>query len=245
MKKVSLVFLGGILLASLLAFSQDTSTPPDTQEQPPTITAVVNGEQITTDTLEAATSISQIFQILFSQLPQAFGQTLLSTPEGTAFLDRYQRDVLDQIIDSRIMVQQAVALDMKADESQVADQVQSRLDQIMQENQMTIDQIDAALKQQGSSLDDYKTRLAQSIREQLMVQALQESVTADVTVDDDEVQEYYDAYEADYTNDDGTVKPLSEVSASIHDSLLKTAQGERWNAWFKDAKDSSEITILF
>ena len=209
MKKVSLVFLGGILLASLLAFSQDTSTPPDTQGQPPTITAVVNGEQITTDTLEAATSISQIFQILFSQLPQAFGQTLLSTPEGTAFLDRYQRDVLDQIIDSRIMVQQAVALDMKADESQVADQVQSRLDQIMQENQMTIDQIDAALKQQGSSLDDYKTRLAQSIREQLMVQALQESVTADVTVDDDEVQEYYDAYEADYTNDDGTVKPLS------------------------------------
>lgn len=245
MKKVSLLLLVGLLLASLLVFAQETPTPADTQTQPSTVAATVNGEQITTATLEAATSISQIFQILFSQLPQAFGQSLLSTPEGTAFLDRYQRDVLDQIIDSRIMVQQAVALDMKADESQVADQVQSRLDQIMQQNQMTIDQIDAALKQQGSSLDDYKTRLALSIREQLMVQALQESVTADVTVSDDDVKEYYETHEADYTNDDGTVKPLSDVSGSIHDSLLKTAQADRWNAWFKDAKDSSEITILF
>ncbi|MEA3239243.1 MAG: SurA N-terminal domain-containing protein [Candidatus Bipolaricaulota bacterium] len=245
MKKVSLLLLVGLLLTSLLAFSQDTSTPADTQTQSSKTAATVNGEQITTATLENATGMSQIFQILFSQLPQAFGQSLLSTPEGKAFLDRYQRDVLDQIIDSRIMVQQAVALDMKADESQVADQVQSHLDQIMQQNQMTIDQIDAALVQQGSSLDDYKTRLALSIREQLMVQALQESVTADVTVSDDEVQEYYEAHQTDYTNDDGTVKPLSEVSASIHDNLLNAAQANRWNAWFKDAKDSSEITILF
>lgn len=243
MKKVSLVLLVGLLLTSLLAFSQ--GVPADTQSPSSTIAAVVNGEQITTATLEGAAGISQIFQTVFSQLPQAFGQTLLSTPEGTAFLDRYQRDVLDQIIDSRIMVQQAMALDMKADESKVADQVQSRLDQIMQQNQMTIDQIDAALVQQGSSLDDYKTRLARSIREQLMVQALQESVTADVTVSDDDVQAYYEAHQADYTNDDGTVKPLSDVSASIHDNLLKTARGDRWNAWFKDAKDSSEITILF
>ena len=245
MKKVSLLLLVGILLASLLVFAQETPTPADTQTQPSTIAATVNGEQITTATLEGAASISQIFQVVFSQLPQAFGQTLLSTPEGTAFLDRYERDILDQIIDSRIMVQQAVALGMKADESQVADQVQSRLDQIMQQNQMTIDQIDAALQQQGSTLDDYKTRLAQSIREQLMVQALQESVTADVTVSDGDVQAYYEAHQADYTNDDGTVKPLADVSESIKDTLLKTVQGNRWNTWFKEAKDSSEITILF
>ena len=245
MKKVSLLLLVGLLLTSLLALSQGASTPASTQTQSVKIAAVVNGEQITTATLEGAAGISQIFQTIFSNLPQAFGQTLLSTPEGTAFLDRYQRDVLNQIIDSRIMVQQAVALGVKADESKVADQVQSRLDQIMQQNNMTIDQIDAALVQQGSSLDDYKTRLAKSIREQLMVQALQESVTADVTVSDDDVQAYYDAHQADYTNDDGTVKPLADVSASISDNLLKTAQGDRWNAWFKEARDSSEITILF
>jgi len=244
-KKVSLLLLVGLLLTSLLALSQGTSTPADTQTPSSTIAATVNGEQITIATLENAAAISQIFQVVFSQLPQAFGQTLLSTPEGTAFLDRYQRDVLNQIIDSRIMVQQAVALGMEADESQVADNVQSRLDQIMQQNQMTVEQIDAALQQQGSSLEDYKTRLAQSIREQLMVQALQQSVIADVSVSDADVQAYYDAHQADYTNADGTIKPLSDVSANIHDNLLKNAQRDRWSQWFKDVKASADIQISF
>ena len=247
-KKASLLFLVGLTLTSLfalVALAQGESTPTSTQTESVKIAAVVNGEQITMETLEGAAGISQIFQTLFSQLPQAFGQTLLSTPEGKAFLDRYQRDVLDRIIDSRLMVQQAKALGMKADESKVTDQVASHLDQVLQQNQMTMDQIDSALKQQGSSLEDYKTRLAQSYREQLMVQALQESVTADVTVSEDDVQAYYDAHQADYTNDDGTVKPLSDVSASIHDNLLNKAKGDRWNSWFDGVKAAADIQILF
>ena len=243
MKKVSLVLVVGVLLTSLLAFSQ--GTPADTQSPSSTIAAIVNGEQITMETLQGAAGISQIFQLVFSQLPQAFGQTLLTTDEGKAFLDRYQRDVLDQIIDSRLMVQQATALGMKADESKVADQVASRLNQIMQQNNMTMDQIDSALKQQGSSLDDYKTRLAKSIREQLMVQALQDHVASDVAVSDDDVQAYYDAHKADYTNDDGSVKPLSDVSKSIRDNLLNKAKSDKWNEWFKGVKDSADIKILF
>ena len=233
------------MLTSVFAFAQGSSTPADTQSPSVKIAAIVNGEQITMTTLESAAAISQIFQTLFSQLPQAFGQTLLSTPEGKAFLDRYQRDVLDQIIDSRIMVQQAIALGMKADESKVADQVKSHLDQIMQQNKMTMDQIDAALKKQGSSLEDYKTRLAQSIREQLMVQALQKQIVSDVTVSGDDVQAYYDAHKKDYTADDGTIKPISEVSTSIHDNLLNKAKGDKWNEWFKGIKDSADIKILF
>ena len=244
MKKVSLLLLAGMLLASLLTFAQGTTTA-DTQTQSVKIAAVVNNEQITMATLEGVAGISQIFQTVFSELPQAFGQTLLSTPEGKAFLDRYQRDVLDRIIDSLLMVQQAKALEMKADESKVEDQVKSRLDQIMQQNQMTIDQIDSALKQQGSSLEDYKSRLAQSYREQLMVQALQQSVVADVSVSDADVQDYYDAHQSDYTDTDGTVKLLSDVSASIHDNLINKVKADRWDSWFNDVKASADILISF
>ena len=245
MKKVSLLLLVGVLLTSLLAFSQGASTPANTQTPSSTIAATVNGEQITMATLERVAAISKIFQTVFSQLPQAFGQTLLSTPEGKAFLDRYQKDVLDQIIDSRLMVQKAKELGMKADESKVTEQVQARLNQIMQQNKLTIDQIDAALKKQGSSLEDYKTRLANSIREQLMVQALQQSIIADVKVSGDDVSSYYEAHKKDYTASDGTIKPLADVSTSIHDTLLRTAQAKKWNDWFKKVKDSADIKILF
>ena len=78
-----------------------------------------------------------------------------------------------------------------------------------------------------------------------MVQALQDSIVSDVAVSDDEVSTYYDAHQADYTNEDGTVKPLSDVSASIRDNLLRRAKGDRWNSWFKEIKDSAKIQILF
>ncbi len=243
MKRISLLVLLGLLLSCVFSFAQDGSV--ETQTPSNTIAAIVNGEEISMAALNSSSGMSQIFQVLLSDLPQAFAQSLLSTPEGAAFLDRYQRDVLDQIIDSRLMLQQAEVLEMSVDESELAEKVQSYLDQIMQQNQMTTEQIDAALIQQGSSLEEYKTRLEKSFREQLMVQALQQTVVSDVTVSNEQIQEYYNAHQADYTNDEGTIKPLDEVSEGIRERLLDTAKSNRWNEWFEEVKASSDITILF
>lgn len=69
-----------------------------------TIAAIVNGEIITKETLSAAAGLSQIFQVVFTKLPQGFGTALLSSPEGTSFLDRYQRNVFGQLINSCLLV---------------------------------------------------------------------------------------------------------------------------------------------
>lgn len=245
MKKITMLLLAGLMLTSLIAFAQDASGQTDTQTGSNTVAAVVNGEEISMDTLNSAAGLSQIFQIVFQQLPQAFGQTLFTTSEGSAFLDRYQRDVLDQIVNTRLLVQQAGALGVSVDESQVASQVESRLQQIMQQNQMTMDQIDTALQQQGSSLDDYKARLAKSYREQAMVQSLQAKIVADVKVSDKDVKDYYDQHTGDYTDSDGNVSAFSEVESKVHETVLKNAQNDFWNNWFQQAKDSADIQILF
>ncbi len=243
MKKTLFLVLIGLFLSSVPALSQDS--PVATQTPSDTVAAIVNGEEISIATLNSASEMSKIFQVLLSELPQAFAQSLFSTPEGAAFLDRYQRDVLDRIIDSRIMIQQANSLGVSVEESVLSEKVQSHLDQIMQQNQMTMEEIDAALKQQGSSLDEYKAQLEKSLREQLMVQALQKSVVSDVTVSDDEVEEYYNTHQEEYTNEDGTVVPLADVASEIRNSLLNTAESHRWNAWFEEARASSKINILF
>jgi parvulin-like peptidyl-prolyl isomerase len=242
-KRTSLVVTLTLLLGCVFAFAQDT--PVETQTPSDTIAAIVNGEEITIATLNSTSGMSQIFQVLLSELPQAFAQSLFSTPEGTAFLDRYQRDVLDRIIDSRLMIQQAQALEIGVNESELAEKVQAYIDQLMQQNQMTTDEIDAALKQQGSSLKEYKLLLEDSYRQQLLIQGLQESIVADLSVSEEEVEEYYDSHQDDYTNEDGTIKTLADVSEQIRENLLNTAKSNRWNEWFKQVKASSEITILF
>ena len=245
MRRTLLFLLAGLLFIPSVALSQDTSTPAAVQSGSETIAAVVNGETITKDTLSAVAALNQIFEVVFTQLPQSFGQALLSTPEGTAFLDRYQRDVLDQLIDSRLLVQQAKEREIEVDESNVTEQVEGRLDQIMQQNQLTLDEVADILEQQGSSLDEYKENLGSSVREQLMVQGLQEKIIQDATVTDEQIKSYYDEHTSEYTDADGTITPLEDVRDEIHDSLLKKAQSDLWNAWFTKAKDEADIQILF
>ena len=205
MRRFFLFLLVVVLALSTGAVAQDASSA--TQTGSDTVVAVVNGEQITQGTLSSAVNLNQILQVVFSQLPQNFGQVLLSTPEGTAFLDRYQKAVLDQLVDSRLLVQLAKAHDIKVDESQVDSQVQSKIQQIMQQNSLTEDQMDSILKQQGSSLDEYKAKLATNAREQLMVQGLHDEIVASATVSDKDIQTYYDAHKSDYKDSDGNIQP--------------------------------------
>ena len=245
MRRTLLFLLVGLLFIPSIALSQDTPAPADNQSDSETIVAVVNGETITNDTLGAAAALNQIFQIVLTQLPRSFGEALLSTPEGTAFLDRYQRDVLGQLIDSRLLVQQAKERKIEVDESDVTEQVEGRLDQIMQQNQLTLDQMADILEQQGSSLDEYKETLATGFREQLMVQALQDEIVQDATATDEEIKTYYDGHKSEYTDADGTITPLEDVRDKIYDTLLQEAQSYLWNTWFTQVKDEADIEILF
>ena len=245
MRRTLLFLLVGLLFIPSIALSQDTPAPADDRSGSETIAALVNGETITKDTLAAAAALNQIFQVVLTQLPKSFGEALLSTPEGTAFLDRYQMDVLNQLIDSRLLVQQAKEREIEVDESNVTEQVEGRLDQIMQQNQLTLDQMADILERQGSSLDEYKETLANGYREQLMVQALQDEIVQDATATDEEIKTYYDEHKSEYTDADGTITPLEDVRDKIYDTLLQEAQSDLWNAWFAKVKDEADIQILF
>lgn len=243
MRRLFLFLLVAVFALSTGAVAQDASSA--TQTGSNTVVAVVNGEQITQGTLSSAVNLNQILQVVFSQLPQNFGQVLLSTPEGTAFLDRYQKAVLDQLVDSRLLVQLAKAHNIKVDESQVDSQVQSKIQQIMQQNSLTEDQMDSILKQQGSSLDEYKATLATNAREQLMVQGLHDEIVASATVSDKDIQTYYDAHKSDYKDSDGSIQPLDKVTDQIKSTLLSQAQSDLWSTWYSKQKSEAKIEIYF
>lgn len=245
MKRTLFLVLVGLLLTSSITFSQDTSVPTETQTGSETIAALVNGEIITKEALSAAAGLNQIFQVVFTQLPQGFGAALLSSPEGTAFLDRYQRDVLVQLIDTRLLVQLAKERGIEVDESKVTEQVENHIDQIMQQNQLTLDKIDDILRQQDSSLDEYRENLAEDFREQQMVQGLQDEIVQGAAVSEEEIQVYYAEHQSDYTTEDGTTSPIADVYDKIRDTLLQKARSDLWNTWFTEAVDGAQIEILF
>lgn len=237
LNRIGILVLLALLALAATAFPQET-----TQTASQAIAAIVNGEVITKDTLNAASQLSQIIQSLFSS-HYLFVEILFTTDEGKSFIDRYQRTVLDQLIDNRLLVQQAKALAIPVDETKIDQQVTEKLNQIMQQNQLTLEQIDSILKQRGSSLDEYKANLANSVREQLLVAGLHDFITRNAAVTEDDIAAYYNDHQDDYTDDDGNVQPLSEVHDKIRDSLLSEAKSKVWNDWFDKMKAEAKIEI--
>lgn len=231
-----------ILTLVLLAFAVTAFPQSATQTPSQRIVATVNGEEITQETLNTASQLSQIIQSLFNS-HYLFVETLFTTEEGKSFIDRYQRTVLDRLIDNRLLIQQAKALKIPVDESQIDQQVTAQLNQIMQQNQLTLEQIDDILKQRGSSLEEYKADIANSVREQLLVQGLQAFITKDAGVTEDEITAYYNDHQSDYTDDSGTVSPLADVHDQIRDALLRQAKSKLWDDWFAKVKKEAKIEI--
>ena len=229
----------------LLCFStaaQEESTPSFSTDY--SIAAIVNGEIITQDTLATSAQLVQIFQVIIQEFP-IFGQTLFTTPEGDALLYAYQLGILDTIISSRLVIQQAEQHDIVPDEKELEEQVEEQLNQIIEQNQLTIEQIEAILSEQGSSLDEYRQMMRESFAEQTMAQDLYTLITQSVAISSEEISTYYQDHEEEFTAEDGSISPLDEVREQIHEDLLENAQANAWNTWFDDVKDKAEIEILF
>lgn len=226
-----------LILASLATWGQPGEMQTDS------IAAVVNGEVITRSDLEAVAGLSQLFQVLFTQFLR-FGQVLYSTPEGEALLRVYQLDVLEQLIDNELLIQQATAHHIEVDPAVVEEQVSAHLSQVMEQNQITMDQLSAALEEQGSSLEAYKERLAASYHQRNQVQILYDEITQTAEVDEDAVLFYYEEHTYDFAGKDGSVTPFEEVKDQIWETLRSDAQSNVWKMWFNRVKEEAEIEVF-
>jgi parvulin-like peptidyl-prolyl isomerase len=73
--------------------------------------------------------------------------------------------------------------------------VQAQVDQIKEMFQGDQERFDQALKEQNLTLVQFN----ESLRQRLLIDAMEEAVTKDVTVTEDEVKEFYDSHKGDYT----------------------------------------------
>ncbi|MDW7967641.1 MAG: SurA N-terminal domain-containing protein [Thermoanaerobaculum sp.] len=204
--------------------------------------ALVNGEPITQEELESATRLNQILFQLYFQYPR-FAQSLLGTPEGKAFLTRYQRDVLEELILRKIQVQEARARKLSADPARVEELVNQTLEYIKRYYDLTEEELVAELAQEGLTLEAFKARLRPQAEEQALLEALKQAVTAAVTVSEEEIAAYYQANLGQFLDAKGQPLPLAEVRPKIAAFLAGQRQEALWQEWLKRARETANVQI--
>lgn len=179
---------------------------------------------------------------LYFQYPQ-FAQVLLGTPEGKAFLDRYQREVLENLILRKIQLQEARARGLTPNAARVDELVNQALDYIKSYYGLSDEELVAELAAEGLTLEQFKEQLAEQAQEQALLEALKEAITGGVQVSDEEIAAYYAQNPGQFLDAQGNLQPLEEVENRIFSVLLAQKKDRVWEAWLKEARAKANVQI--
>lgn len=109
----------------------------------------------------------------------------LAAQEGTPSAET-RRQVLDRLIEESLMRQRAAELGLAVSD----DEIEAALQDVMRQNRLTREQLEAAIKQQGIAFDDYRQTLRKQI---LRFKLVGREVQGRIEVSSREIQEYYAA----------------------------------------------------
>jgi peptidyl-prolyl cis-trans isomerase C len=189
MKRISLSRAVGLslplLAAPLLTASFLTVAHAQTVvNNPAAVAADVNGEKI------MAADLNRLLDSFKAQEP---GLTT-GTPAATKALGDLRTQILDQLITTKLLAQEAKRRKIVADPKQVDDAVAN-----IKSGFKTDAEFRAALSKDGKTPDD----LRRTIAEELSIRELSTQLTADVTVSNDDIAAFYNANLKDFTIPEG------------------------------------------
>lgn len=163
------------------------------------VVAVINNEAITSIQLDKA---------------------LAAAEPGTPAIDE-RRQVLERLIEESLMRQRAAEIGLTVSD----DEVEAAVQDVLRQNRLSKEQLDAALAQQGITPDDYR----QSLRRQILrFKLVGREVQGLIEVSSREIQDYYAANSAAYS-EAATIElqhisfPLAGQDAKVQEERGKAA----------------------
>ncbi|HXN72157.1 MAG TPA: peptidylprolyl isomerase [Candidatus Acidoferrales bacterium] len=189
-----LALLALALLAGLLPASVRAQAKPAADAD---IVARVNNDVITLSDYQKAEQ----------QLRDEVARDCQGCPQGQIDVQfkEQQKDLLRGMIDQSLMVQRArdMGITVEAD-------LAKRLDEVRKQNGLaTLDDLQKGVEASGLSWEGYKTTIRDGL---LQKEVVQREVGAHVDISNDEVKQYYDAHQQEFTLPERVM--LSEISLS-------------------------------
>lgn len=140
------------------------------------IAAVVN-EEIILD--------SEVNQNALQTARAELGDVDFGSPEGQRKFEQHRRKTLETLVERVLIMQQA--REMKVDVTD--EEVRSAVDSVRTQNNLTAEQFQEALKQQGiNSLEEYKKSLHKQL---VQMRVINQAVRSKISIGDDEVRALY------------------------------------------------------
>lgn len=208
------IFLAVMLISISLVLSGCGLVQKNPQADNETVVAVVGGEQI------MKTEFNQMFEMFKVQYEQQYGTEIWEqNVEGRKYIDVMKEKVLDMLVDIKVQEKEALNTGITATEEEVNAEVEKARKYFDTE-----EKFNEFLNAQKMTLEYLKD----TIRKDILVSKLQEKLTANVNVTDEEVSAYYAANQDQFVS----VKAshiLLEDEEEAKKMLERVKNGENFN----------------
>jgi parvulin-like peptidyl-prolyl isomerase/Tfp pilus assembly protein PilF len=202
-------------------------------EQGPTVAAVVNGSEISRDTLDtASTNLANQYSQYYQQMGMD-ASTLFSGARGSLFRLQVQAQALQGLIRQELYTQQAKQFKIRVAKSDIDDAFAEQYNDLLTRYNITEEQLTDYLNGQGKSLDQFKKEMRESVETQMRDQALREAVIGDIEPTDDELEAYFEKNISHY-----------DTPEEIRASHILVADEETANEVLDKLKDGADFAEL-
>lgn len=149
----------------------------------------------------------------------------------------FRLNVLNSMIEREILLSEADEMGISVD---IDDEVvENRIDEILEQNDLTEDELIDNLESQDYTYEQFKSDIRENIVTSEKINRVKESTYSNIEVTEEEIKS---TYEEKYQ--DSEDKPeLEEVRSDIKDSLLTEKQNEAYNNWLESKKSEANVTI--
>lgn len=200
-KVLSIVMILALLVAVPVAAQEgsdsgNAQTKQSNQENK--VAAVVNGEEISMQELDQFAGTQQLVMSLYRSNPD-FTQVLLQTEAGQKVIKEFQKSKLDKLITQKLLAQEAKERGIELSQEEKNEIFNQQIEGIKKQNDMSDDQLEAALKKQGiESIEAYRETFFEQNKDNLVINKLRDNVTGQAEVTEEEMKNYYDENKAEF-----------------------------------------------
>lgn len=242
MKKLFVLLF--IVLVSVNFFSYDKIY----EEIDENIVAVVNGEEIFIDLVNARSNTVNLFSDLRESYSN-FYNLLINTKEGLSLLDKYIEDVLERVINQKLFIQYVENKGINLNKDLLKEDLYSRIDAIFSDD-FSKEEIDFFLFSQGyENIDTLKYDRFMTNLYERSIEMLYDKIASGFEVTDNEIKKEYEENKHKYYS-----KPKAELKVLRFESFEEAERTysritdgsysfEELFDLFKETNDADLITI--
>ncbi len=226
MKKVVFV-LFALLMLAMPVLAEDMAK----------VVAVVEGQEVTLSELDNVMNMQEFMMQLY-QANAEFTQLLLMSENGQNLLNEYRKTQLEQYVVQVLLGQEAEKRNLSISEERENEIFEQRVQQILQQNNVTREQLLQAIQQQGiASFEEYKNIFIEQSGKYLLIDELQKQVLSEIVATDAEVQEYYENNQSQFESDEAVHAShiLVKTKEEAEDLLVQLQNGKDFAELAKEA----------